>query len=78
MRIKSMGCAAADALLLCAEDLQSDRGVVSLQISLPKILSSETEGQGSANPHFWPGLRFHSDAIFILQFPRLSHPCLPT
>lgn len=44
------------------------RTCFSAQISLPKILHSETEGQGSANPHFWPGLRFHSDAIFLLHF----------
>lgn len=36
----------------------------------------ETEGQGSAkNPHFWPSLWFHSDAIFLrLRFPDYRRP----
>lgn len=53
--------------------LTSDGGVVSLHRS-HYLKSSETEGQGSANPLSRPSLWCHSDAVFLLQFPDYHRP----
>lgn len=56
---------------LCSVQLQTLSGLngedLHVKISLPKIFSSETEGQGSANPFVKPGLCFQPHASFHIQ-----------